>query len=134
MAPPDFGGSVNPISTKGADYAHQIILAPPDLPMALPLKSFFFKFFFYSTNFLLLQACFIAIEYIADLPLTISFQKHGDLPFSWPFCGRCVSSKIKYESLCRRLQPFEDANLKTKYHAWWFDYSNLREVSRPIVN
>ena len=32
MAPLDFGRSVNPISTKGggADYAHQIILAPPD--------------------------------------------------------------------------------------------------------
>ena len=30
MAPPDFGRSVNPISTKGADYAHQIVLAPPD--------------------------------------------------------------------------------------------------------
>ena len=30
MAPPDFGRSVNPISTKGADYAHQIILASPD--------------------------------------------------------------------------------------------------------
>ena len=30
MAPPDFGRSVNPISTRGADYAHQIILAPPD--------------------------------------------------------------------------------------------------------
>ena len=28
--PPDFGRSVNPISTKGADYAHQLILAPPD--------------------------------------------------------------------------------------------------------
>ena len=30
MAPPDFRRSVNPISTRGADYAHQIILAPPD--------------------------------------------------------------------------------------------------------
>ena len=30
MAPPDFGRSVNPISTWGTDYAHQIILAPPD--------------------------------------------------------------------------------------------------------
>ena len=30
MAPPDFGRSVEPILTKGADYAHQIILAPPD--------------------------------------------------------------------------------------------------------
>ena len=30
MAPPDFGRTINPISTKGADYAHQIILAPPD--------------------------------------------------------------------------------------------------------
>ena len=33
MAHPDFGTSVNPISTggsQGADYAHQIILAPPD--------------------------------------------------------------------------------------------------------
>ena len=30
-AQPDFGKSVNPISTKGgADHAHQIILAPPD--------------------------------------------------------------------------------------------------------
>ena len=29
-APPDFGRSVNPISTRGADYAHQMILAPPD--------------------------------------------------------------------------------------------------------
>ena len=29
---PDFGRSVNPISTRGggANYAHQIILAPPD--------------------------------------------------------------------------------------------------------
>ena len=38
MAPEDFGRSVNPISTKGADFAHQIILAPPDfqdLPTAL---------------------------------------------------------------------------------------------------
>ena len=31
MATPDFGRSVNPISTKGADYAHGIILAPSDL-------------------------------------------------------------------------------------------------------
>ena len=30
VTPPDFGRSVNPISTKGADYSHQIILAPPD--------------------------------------------------------------------------------------------------------
>ena len=30
MAPPDFGRSVNTISTRGAEYAHQIILAPPD--------------------------------------------------------------------------------------------------------
>ena len=32
MAPPDFGRSFNPISTRGrgADYAHPIILAPPD--------------------------------------------------------------------------------------------------------
>ena len=30
MAPPYFGRSVNPISTKGADYARQIILAPLD--------------------------------------------------------------------------------------------------------
>ena len=30
MAPPDFGRSVNLISTKGADYAHQIMLAPTD--------------------------------------------------------------------------------------------------------
>ena len=31
MAPPIFGRSINPISTKGADYAHQI----SDLPTAL---------------------------------------------------------------------------------------------------
>ena len=30
MATPDFGRSVNPISTRGADVAHEIILAPPD--------------------------------------------------------------------------------------------------------
>ena len=30
MALPDFGRSVNLISTKGADYAHQIMLAPTD--------------------------------------------------------------------------------------------------------
>ena len=30
MAPPDSGRSVNPILTRGAGYAHQIILAPPD--------------------------------------------------------------------------------------------------------
>ena len=30
-ATPDFGRSVNPISTRGADYAHQIILAPSNL-------------------------------------------------------------------------------------------------------
>ena len=30
MAPPDFGRSVNPISTRKADYAHQIMLALPD--------------------------------------------------------------------------------------------------------
>ena len=30
MAPPDYGRSFNPISTKGGDYAHQEILAPPD--------------------------------------------------------------------------------------------------------
>ena len=27
--PPDFGRSVNPISTRGADYAHQISTFPP---------------------------------------------------------------------------------------------------------
>ena len=30
LAPPDLGSSINPTSTKGADYAHQIILATPD--------------------------------------------------------------------------------------------------------
>ena len=30
MSSPDFGRSVNPILTEGADYAHQIILTPPD--------------------------------------------------------------------------------------------------------
>ena len=41
---PVFGESVNPISTGGADYAHQIILAPPDFrpsdgPGIVALKS-----------------------------------------------------------------------------------------------
>ena len=30
MAPPHFGRSFNPIATKGANYAYQIILAHPD--------------------------------------------------------------------------------------------------------
>ena len=38
-APPNFGKSVNPISTRAADYAHHITTAPPprslDLPTAL---------------------------------------------------------------------------------------------------
>ena len=29
MAPPDFGISVNPISTRGADYTHHITTVPP---------------------------------------------------------------------------------------------------------
>ena len=29
LAHPEFGSSVNPISTKGADYAHQITASPP---------------------------------------------------------------------------------------------------------
>ena len=38
MAPPDFGRSVNPISTRVADYAHHITTGLPgftDLPTAL---------------------------------------------------------------------------------------------------
>ena len=38
MAPPDFGRSVNPISTRGTDYAHLITTGTPgfsDLPTAL---------------------------------------------------------------------------------------------------
>ena len=38
MAPPDFERSVNPISTRGADYAHQITTGPygfSDLPTVL---------------------------------------------------------------------------------------------------
>ena len=38
MAPPDFGRSVNPISTRGTDYAHLISTGTPgfsDLPTAL---------------------------------------------------------------------------------------------------
>ena len=38
MAPPDFGRSVNPISTRGTDYVHRITTGTPglsDLPMAL---------------------------------------------------------------------------------------------------
>ena len=42
MAPPDFGRSVNPISTRGgADYAHLITTGTPgflDLPTALILQ------------------------------------------------------------------------------------------------
>ena len=30
IAPPGFSGSVNPISTRGADYAPTSLLAPPD--------------------------------------------------------------------------------------------------------
>ena len=40
MAPPDFGRSVNPISTRGTDYAHLITIGTPgfsDLPTALQL-------------------------------------------------------------------------------------------------
>ena len=40
MASPDFGGSVNPISTGGTDYAHLITTGTPgfsDLPTALQL-------------------------------------------------------------------------------------------------
>ena len=29
-APPVFGGSVNPISTRGAHYPHPLLPAPPD--------------------------------------------------------------------------------------------------------
>ena len=29
LAHPDFGSSVNPITTRGADYAHHIIASPP---------------------------------------------------------------------------------------------------------
>ena len=38
MAPPDFGRSVNPISTRGTDYAHLITTGTPgfsNLPTAL---------------------------------------------------------------------------------------------------
>ena len=38
MAPPDFGRSVKPFSTKGTDYAHLITIGTPgfsDLPTAL---------------------------------------------------------------------------------------------------
>ena len=29
LAHPDFGSSVNPITTRGADYAHHITASPP---------------------------------------------------------------------------------------------------------
>ena len=38
MAPPNFGRSVNPISTRGTEYAHLLATGTPvfsDLPMAL---------------------------------------------------------------------------------------------------
>ena len=35
MAPPDFGRSVNPISTRGTDYAHLITTDTPGF-LALP--------------------------------------------------------------------------------------------------
>ena len=41
MVPPDFGRSVNPISTRGTDYAHLITTGTPgflDLPTALILQ------------------------------------------------------------------------------------------------
>ena len=42
MAPPDFGRSVNPISTRGTDYVHLITTGTPgfsDLPTALSYDS-----------------------------------------------------------------------------------------------
>ena len=36
MALPDFGRSVNPISTRGANYAHHIITAPTPLDFRRP--------------------------------------------------------------------------------------------------
>ena len=42
MAPPDFGKSVNPISTRETDYAHLITTGTPgfsDLPTALSTKA-----------------------------------------------------------------------------------------------
>ena len=42
MAPPDFDRSVNPISTRGTDYAHLITTGTPgfsDLPTALNFRS-----------------------------------------------------------------------------------------------
>ena len=49
MAPPNFGRSVNPISTRGPDYAHLITTGTPgfsDLPTALlvPFISTFLNF------------------------------------------------------------------------------------------
>ena len=44
MAPPVFGRSVNPISTRGADYAHHITAGTPgfsDLPTALHSTRYF---------------------------------------------------------------------------------------------
>ena len=41
MAHPDFGRSINPISTRGTDYAHLITTGTPgfsDLPTALHIK------------------------------------------------------------------------------------------------
>ena len=43
MAPPDFVRSVNPISTRGTDYAHQITTGTPGFSdLHAPLLSHFF--------------------------------------------------------------------------------------------
>ena len=40
----DFGRLVNPISTRGADYAHHITTCPPDFQTFLrPLNSWYFN-------------------------------------------------------------------------------------------
>ena len=43
LAHPEFGSSVNPITTRGADYAHHITASPPGFenPAASLLKTIF---------------------------------------------------------------------------------------------
>ena len=53
LAHPEFGSSVNPNTTRGADYAHHITASPPgfDNPAASLLKTIF------CLNILLVNSC-----------------------------------------------------------------------------
>ena len=81
MAPPDFGRSVNPISTRGTDYAHLITTGTPgfsDLPTALYLN--IVPYFVDITFFNNVYWKFIRI----DLFENICQASHNDNPIKRP--------------------------------------------------